>query len=129
MGGFVGYAGASTGALNFTNCSVSGTICGFQKLGGFVGHSRLMPVVMTDCISYATVSGNNYVSGFVGYMLLGLWFRRFAPVLSIKKALAFAAPLWLAGAAIIGCGFFFRIGGSYPYSAPYAKAVDLEMSI
>lgn len=70
-----------------------------------------------------------YVSGFIGYMLLGLWFRRFAPVLTFGKTLATAVPLWLAGAAIIGGGFFFRIGGSFPYSAPYAKAVDLEMSI
>ena len=70
-----------------------------------------------------------YVSGFVGYMLLGLWFRRFAPVMTLGKTLAIAAPLWIAGAAVVGCGFFFRIGGTFPYSAPYAKAVDLEMSI
>ena len=71
----------------------------------------------------------HYVSGFIGYMLLGLWFRRFAPTMSFKKALAVALPLWTVGAAIIGCGFFFRLSGAYPYSAPYAKAVDLEMSI
>jgi hypothetical protein len=71
----------------------------------------------------------HYVSGFVGFMLLGLWFRRFAPALSLKKTLAVALPLWMAGAAIIGGGFFFRLSDTYPYSAPYAKAVDLEMSI
>ena len=87
-----------------------------------------VPYLYGEC-PWNSFGAFHYVSGFVGYMLLGLWFRRFAPALSIKKALAFAAPLWLAGAAIIGCGFFFRIGGSYPYSAPYAKAVDLEMSI
>jgi surface polysaccharide O-acyltransferase-like enzyme len=70
-----------------------------------------------------------YVSGFVGYMLLGLWFRRFSPELTLKKTLAVAVPLWIVGASVVGGGFFFRIGGNYPYSAPYAKAVDLEMSI
>ena len=71
----------------------------------------------------------HYVSGFVGFMLLGLWFRRFAPVMSLKKTLSVALPLWTVGAAIIGCGFFFRLSGKFPYSASYAKAVDLEMSI
>ena len=68
------------------------------------------------------------VSGFVGYLLLGLWFRRFAPELSWRRTLAVAVPLWLAGAAIIGGGFYFRIS-EFPCSRPYAFAVDLEMSI
>ncbi|MBQ8124759.1 MAG: acyltransferase [Kiritimatiellae bacterium] len=68
------------------------------------------------------------VSGFVGYLLLGFWFRRFAPELSWRRTLAVAVPLWLAGAAIIGGGFYFRIP-EFPCSRPYAFAVDLEMSI
>ena len=68
------------------------------------------------------------VSGFIGYLLLGLWFRRFAPELSWRRTLAVAVPLWLAGAAIIGGGFYFRIP-EFPCSRPYAFAVDLEMSI
>jgi len=71
----------------------------------------------------------HYVSGFFGYMLLGFWFRKFVPELSWGKTLAFATPLWLAGVAIVGLLFFFRIPDAFPYSAPYAKAVDLEMSI
>ncbi len=70
----------------------------------------------------------HYVSGFVGYMLIGFWFRRFATDLTWRRTLAIAAPLWLVGAAAIGCGFYFRIP-SFPYSAPYSAAVDLEMSI
>jgi peptidoglycan/LPS O-acetylase OafA/YrhL len=49
--------------------------------------------------------------------------------MSLKKTLSVALPLWTVGAAIIGCGFFFRLSGKFPYSASYAKAVDLEMSI
>ena len=70
----------------------------------------------------------HYVSGFIGYMLLALWFRRFAPEMSWRRTLAVAAPLWIVGVAVIGCGFYFRIP-EFPCSAPYAKAVDLEMSI
>ncbi len=68
------------------------------------------------------------VSGFIGYLLLGFWFRRFAPELSWRRTLAVAVPLWLAGAAIIGGGFYFRIP-EFPCARPYAFAVDLEMSI
>ncbi len=70
----------------------------------------------------------HYVSGFIGYLLLGFWFRRFAPELSWRRTLAVAVPLWLAGAAIIGGGFYFRIP-EFPCARPYAFAVDLEMSI
>ena len=70
----------------------------------------------------------HYVSGFAGYMLLGFWFRRFAPELSWRRTLAVAMPLWLVGAAVVGGGFYFRIP-EFPCSRPYAFAVDLEMSI
>ena len=70
----------------------------------------------------------HYVSGFVGYVLLGLWFRRFSRELSWKRTIAVAVPLWIAGAAVVGGGFYFRIPG-FPCSKPYSFAVDLEMSI
>ena len=70
----------------------------------------------------------HYVSGFIGYMLLGFWFRRFAPEFSWRRTLAVSVPLWLAGAAIMGGGFYFRIP-EFPCAKPYAFAVDLEMSI
>ena len=70
----------------------------------------------------------HYVSGFIGYMLLGFWFRRFVPELSWRRTLAMAVPLWLAGAVVMGGGFYFRIP-EFPCSKPYAFAVDLEMSI
>ena len=70
----------------------------------------------------------HYVSGFMGYVLLGLWFRRFAPALSWRWTLAVATPLWVVGASVIGGGFYFRIP-DFPCAKPYAFAVDLEMSI
>ena len=70
-----------------------------------------------------------YVSGFVGYLLLGFWFRKFAAAWSWRKSLASALPLGCVGVALVGGLFFFRIPNAFPYSAPYARAVDLEMSI
>ena len=73
----------------------------------------------------------HYVSGFVGYMLLGLYFRRFASNFSWRRTLAFALPFLAIGWTIVAGGFYFRIanyGASFPVSAPYAAAVDLEMS-
>ena len=70
----------------------------------------------------------HYVSGFIGYMLLGLWFRKFAAERSWTRTLAKALPLWMAGVAIIGFPFFFYTD-KFPFSAPYAHAVKMEMSI
>ena len=70
----------------------------------------------------------HYVSGFVGYMLLGFWFRKFATERSWAKTLARATPPWIAGIAVIGIPFFFYTD-KFPFSAPYAHAVKMEMSI
>jgi surface polysaccharide O-acyltransferase-like enzyme len=70
----------------------------------------------------------HYVSGFVGYMLLGLWFRKFAAKRNWARTVARALPLWIAGVAIVGIPFFFYTD-KFPFSAPYAHAVKMEMSI
>ena len=71
-----------------------------------------------------------YVSGFIGYLLLGLWFRKFAPQVSTKKALAYAAPVWCLGWLAAALPFFYRIpqAAGFPVKLPYSFAVDLEMS-
>ena len=70
-----------------------------------------------------------FVSGFFGYLLLGLYFRRFVPALSWRKTLALAAPLWLVGYAIVAFFFFNRIPAEViGQEGTYAAAVDLEMS-
>ena len=70
----------------------------------------------------------HYVSGFIGYMLLGFWFRKFAAERSWARTLVRALPLWMAGVAIIGLPFFFYTD-KFPFSAPYSHAVKMEMSI
>ena len=63
-----------------------------------------------------------YISGFIGYLLLGLYFRRFAGDLSWKKTLAIGIPAFLAGFAITFGGFYRRLlataGGSFPVQGP-----------
>ena len=70
----------------------------------------------------------HYVSGFVGYVLLGLWFRKFAPRLDRKKARNIAMPIWIAGAAVMSLPLFFFVR-TFPFSAPYQTAVVMETSI
>ena len=70
----------------------------------------------------------HYVSGFIGYMLLGLWFRRFAPMRGWAATLRRAIPMWLVGAAVMGIPFF-RFVREFPLSAPYQTAVAMETSI
>lgn len=71
----------------------------------------------------------HYVSGFAGYMLLGLYFRKFGKRLSWRKTLLRAAPLWLAGALGMAFGFYLRFGGKFPYDMPYSRTVDVELAI
>lgn len=88
-----------------------------------------LPFLWGEC-PWNTFGTFQYVSGFIGYLLLGLWFRKFAPAFSTKKALAVAAPLWLAGWALVAAPFYFRIptAGGFPVELPYAFAVDMETS-
>ena len=50
-----------------------------------------------------------YLSGFVGYLLLGLYFRKFVGRLSWGKTLAIAIPAFLCGFAICCGGFLSRV--------------------
>lgn len=71
-----------------------------------------------------------YLSGFIGYLLLGLYFRRFVGELSWKKTLGVALPCWLAGFAIAFGGFLRRVyetcGGSFPVEGLVNDAVYWE---
>lgn len=71
----------------------------------------------------------HYVSGFVGYALLGLYFRRFARALSFRETLKRALPFLAVGSAGMAFGFYFRFGGRFPFDAPYACVVDFELSL
>ena len=71
-----------------------------------------------------------YFSGFIGYLLLGLYFRRFVGELSWKKTLAISIPCYLAGHAVTFGGFIRRVyetaGGEFPVGGLVEKAVWWE---
>ena len=71
-----------------------------------------------------------YLSGFVGYLLLGLYFRKFVGELSWKKTLGIALPVFLAGFAICSAGFLRRVwsdcGGTFPIEGPVGLAALWE---
>ena len=66
-----------------------------------------------------------YVSGFFGYLLLGLYFRKFVGRLSWKKTLAYALPLFAAGFAICSQGFFRAVMADAKGVFPVAGKVEL----
>lgn len=69
-----------------------------------------------------------YLSGMIGYLLLGLYFRKFVGNLSWKKTLLVAIPLFVGGFAIAFGGFIRRVlsAGSFPIEGPVALAVNWE---
>ena len=70
------------------------------------------------------------MSGFIGYLLLGLYFRRFVGELSWKKTLAISIPCYLAGFAVAFIGFLGRVyetaDGTFPVGGLVEKAVWWE---
>ena len=71
-----------------------------------------------------------YISGFIGYLLLGLYFRKFVGEMSWKKTLAISLPCWLVGFAITFGGFLRRVyetcGGTFPADGLVNDAVYWE---
>lgn len=71
--------------------------------------------------SWNTYGTFYYVSGFIGYMLLGLYFRRFVGKLSWRKTLCIALPAFAAGFAICSIGFMHSVlatsNGVFPISS------------
>lgn len=71
-----------------------------------------------------------YMSGFIGYLLLGLYFRKFVGDMSWKKTLAIAVPVFLAGFAIGVYGFLDKVaadsGGTFPVEGPVGLAAIWE---
>lgn len=71
-----------------------------------------------------------YFSGFIGYLLLGLYLRRFVGNLSWGKTLAVALPAWLVGFAICFGGFIVMVmndaAGQFPIEGPTGLAAAWE---
>lgn len=68
-----------------------------------------------------------YVSGFIGYLMLGLYFRKFVGELSWKKTLLIALPLFLGGFAIAAGWFYSFIPKDFPVDQPVSTAVHMEV--
>lgn len=71
-----------------------------------------------------------YLSGFIGYLLLGLYFKKFVGQLTVGRTLAIAVPLFLAGFGICNAGFLTRVwadcGGQFPIEGPVGLAAVWE---
>ena len=71
-----------------------------------------------------------YISGFIGYLLLGLYFRKFVGELSWKKTFAIAIPSYLLGFIVTFGGFLRRVFesalGCFPVEGPVDLAVWWE---
>lgn len=71
-----------------------------------------------------------YFSGFIGYMLLGLYIRKFLGNTSRRDALGMGIPCWIAGFAISFWGFLSRVsasaGGVYPVGGDVSLAAGWE---
>ena len=75
-----------------------------------------------------------YISGFIGYLLLGLYMRRFCGVPSLRQLLTIALPCWLVGFAICFGGFLRRVfadvaasaSGSFPFNGDVKFAAIWE---
>ena len=71
-----------------------------------------------------------YMSGFMGYLLLGLYLRKFVAEMSWKRTLAIAIPCWLLGFAICFGGFIAAVlsdaNGHFPVSGPTGMAAVWE---
>ena len=71
-----------------------------------------------------------YVSGFIGYLLLGLFFRKYVGRLSWGRTLGIALPLFLVGFAVCCGGFLTRVWadskGVFPVEGPVGLAALWE---
>ena len=80
--------------------------------------------------SWNTYGTFYYLSGFIGYLLLGLYLRRFVGELSWKRTLAIALPCYLVGFAVVFGGFLWRVfescDGVFPATGLVEKAVWWE---
>lgn len=71
-----------------------------------------------------------YISGFIGYLLIGLWFKKFGDSIKRSKSFLVGIPSFIAGFAIVMGGFLRRVyitgGGNFPVGRLINDAVWWE---
>ena len=109
---------------------VAGGYDGMQVTYGVSGLPRQTLTPLWGEASWNAYGTFYYFSGFIGYLLLGLYFRRFVGELSWKKTLSVAVPCFLGGFAIVFGGFLMRVfdmsQGEFPLTGMVDKAVWWE---
>ena len=80
--------------------------------------------------SWNTYGTFYYIGGFIGYMLLGLYLRRFVGRLSWRRTLAISIPSFAVGFTICSCGFIHGVmatsGGVFPVGGDVSSAALWE---
>ena len=67
-----------------------------------------------------------YFNGFIGYVMMGYYFKKFVPAISWKQTLFIAFPLWIVGYAIIAGGFWYLMPKDFPVVDTIDLAKDME---
>jgi len=101
---------------------------GVTLVYGPTGIPRQAPYPLWGEASWNNTGAFYYVSGMIGYLLIGLYFRRFVGEMSTRKALTIGVPCYLAGFAICFFGFLRRVFavGTFPAAGDLTMAVDWE---
>lgn len=69
-----------------------------------------------------------YINGFMGYVVLGHYFKKHVPSFHWRTTLFIALPLWIVGFAIVASWFWLAIPKEYPVQDSIALAVHMETS-
>ena len=67
-----------------------------------------------------------YFNGFIGYVMMGHYFKKYVPELNWKKTLSLALPLWIVGYAIVAGGFWYLMPKEFPINESIDLAKDME---
>ena len=109
---------------------VSGGFEGMKFIYGVSGLPRAAQTPLWGEAGWNTYGTFYYISGFVGYLLMGLYFRRFVDELSWRKTLGIAIPCYLAGFVVVFGGFLRRVfemtEGVFPVEGLVEKAMWWE---
>ena len=109
---------------------LSGGYANMEMTYGVSGLPRPALTPLWGEASWNTYGTFYYLSGFIGYLLLGLYFRRFVGELSWKKTLLISVPCYLGGFAIVFGGFLRRVfemaEGTFPLQGTVKMAVWWE---